>query len=159
MIDIYCQIKDGKLIPASREYADELKAYQHNQIVRCKITGTRKQRSVQQNAWVHAMFRYVAANTDDPEWNTPEAVKYMVKRVMNFFDYVGIEREQVFFKLRSFAFDRMEHNEANIRYEDCKNICAKKLGVDPEILEAEAKKATMSRKEWNEHKALEAEGS
>ncbi len=152
MIDIFCQIQKDKLVPASREYADELKAYQHNQIVRCKITGTRKQRSVQQNKWVHAMFRYVAANTDDLEWNTPEAVKYMVKRTMNFFDYVGIEGEQVFFKLRSFAFDRMEHNEANIRYEDCKNICAKHLGVDPEILEAKAKEACMTREEWAEAK-------
>ncbi len=153
MIEIYTQIKDGKLIPASREYADELKAYKENQLVKCKITGTRKARSVRQNKWVHAMFRYVAANTDDDKWNSPEKVKYMVKRTMNFFDYVGIEGEQVFFKLKSFAFDRMEHNEANIRYEDAKNICAKFLGVDPEVLEAEAKEACMTREELEEARA------
>ena len=134
--------------PASREYADELKAYKQNQFVRCKITGTKKARSVRQNAWLHAIFRYVADNTDDPNWNTPENVKYMVKRTMNFFDYVGIEREQVFFKLRSFAFDRMDAQEANVRYNDALLICSKKLGVDSEILEAKAKEACMTREEW-----------
>lgn len=149
MIEIYTQIRNKchacqshfrHLVPTSLEYDRELSAYKDNQLVSTRIAGTRKARSVQQNKWVHAMFRYVAANTDDHEWNTPEKVKYMVKRVMNFFDVFGVENNQVWFKFRSFRFDEMEHNEANIRYEDAKNICAKKIGVDPEVLEAKAKR-------------------
>lgn len=140
MIEIFCQIKNGKLIPASREYADELKAYKDNQFVRCVITGVRKPRSVQQNKWIHSIFRQVASNTDNEKWNTPEKVKYRVKRIMNFFDVIELDGDKIFFELRSFAFDKMEHNEANIKYEDAKNICAKFLGVKPETLEANAKR-------------------
>ena len=131
---------DGKaLSPVSQENLDVLKSYKVNQILRCEIYGTRKQRSVQQNKWAHAMFRIVASNTDDPEWNTPEKVKRNVKMAMKFFkDEVVVHNNKVYFELRSFAFDEMEHQEANIRYEDAKLICAKKLGVDPQTLESEA---------------------
>jgi len=139
MIEIYCQKNGDSLTPASREYAEELKAYRDNQILRCVISGSRKARSVQQNKWVHAIFRIVASNTEDPDWDTPEKVKRNVKMKMKFFkDEVVVHGNKVYFELRSFAFDKMEHNEANVRYEDAKNICAKFLGVDPQTLESEA---------------------
>ena len=140
MIEIYCQLQGKHLIPVSQEYEEELRGYKQNQILRCVISGTRKQRSVQQNKWAHAMFRIVAENTQDPEWDSPEKVKRNVKMAMKFFeDEVVVRGNKVYFELRSFAFDRMDANEANVRYEDAKNICAKKLGVDPKVLEARAK--------------------
>jgi len=139
MIEIFCQKQNGNLIPTSKEYAEELKAYRDNQILRCVISGSRKARSVQQNKWVHAIFRIVASNTEDPDWDTPEKVKRNVKMKMKFFkDEVVVHGNKVYFELRSFAFDKMEHKEANVRYEDAKNICAKFLGVDPQTLESEA---------------------
>lgn len=140
MIEIFAQLNEfGDIKPASKEYAEELRSYKPNQMLRIQVYGTRKQRSVLQNRWVHAMFRIVAGSAKDPEWDTPEKVKRKVKMAMNFFkDDVIVHGNKVYFELRSFAFDKMDHNEANVRYEDAKNICAKKLGVDPKVLEAQA---------------------
>lgn len=127
------------MVPVSKEDEDSLNSFKDNQILKNQTSGTRKARSVLQNKWVHAMFRLVASNTDDPEWDTPEKVKRKVKMAMHFFKPdVTVHGNKVYFELRSFAFDEMEHNEANVRYEDAKNICAKFLGVKPEVLEAKA---------------------
>jgi len=127
------------MIPISQEDGEALDTFKDNQILKNQTSGTRKPRSVLQNKWVHAMFRTVASNTEDPEWDTPEKVKRNVKMKMKFFkDEVIVHGNKVYFELRSFAFDEMDHNEANVRYEDAKNICAKFLGVDPQELEAQA---------------------
>jgi len=141
MIEIFCQKRGNALHPASLEYSEALKAYKDNQILKCVVSGTRKPRSVLQNKWLHAMFRHVASNTEDMDWDTPEKVKRNIKMKMKFFkDEVTVAGNRVYFELRSFAFDQMEHNEANIRYEDAKNICAKFLGVEPQVLEANAQR-------------------
>ena len=137
---IYLQIRHGKLTPVSHEDEDSIKSFKENQIIRADLYGTTKERSVLQNKWIHSIFRFVARNTEDPEWNTAEKVKRNIKLQMKFFkDDVVVHNNKVWFELRSFAFDEMEHDEANIRYEEAKILCAKFLGVDPEELEATAK--------------------
>ncbi len=141
MIEIPLQINPGhkSLSVLSQEDREALKAYHPMQILRAKLTGHKRPRSVQQNRWIHAIFRIVAENTEEEDWNTPEKVKRNVKMAMKFFkDDVVVHGNRVFFELRSFAFDRMEQNEADIKYNEAKMICAKKLGVDPETLEAQA---------------------
>lgn len=142
MIEIAAQLRpDYTLKPFSQEDLEKLKTYSPNQILQIKAWGTRKARSLNQNRWVHAMFRFVAANTEDPEWDTDVKVKRNVKMAMKFFkDDVIVYKNKVYFELRSFAFDQMEQNEANVRYEEAKNLCAKKIGVDPATLEAEAQR-------------------
>jgi len=141
MNEAFFQVSGKHLAPASVEDQEKLKDYKQNQIVRVKIYGVKRPRSVLQNRWIHAMFRIVADNSDDPEWGTPESVKRKVKMAMKFFkDDVTVAGNKVYFELRSFAFDKMESNEANVRFEDAKNIMAKKLGVKPETLEAESQR-------------------
>ncbi len=139
MIDTYLQLDDqGRLAPVSEEYREELKVFKPNQIIRAKLTGAKKPRSVLQNRWLHAIFRTVADNSSDPDWDTPEKVKRNVKMRMQFFKGdVSVHDNKVYFELRSFAFDKMEQNEANRVYEEAKEICAKQLGVKPEELEAQ----------------------
>jgi len=138
-----CSYCGTNVIPASKEYADILASYKENQMVRAKTYGTKKERSVRQNRWLHAIFRFVAANTDNPEWDTPEKVKLQVKKKMKFFEFLIVDGTQVWFSVRSFAFDKMEQQEANIRYEDAKLVCAKFLGVEPQELQAEAQRETL----------------
>lgn len=129
------------MVPVSQEDAERLESFKDNQILKNKISGSRKPRSVLQNKWIHAIFRLVAQNTEDPDWSTPERVKRNVKMKMKFFeDDVVVHGNKVYFELRSFAFDEMSQDEANIRYNEAKLICAKFLGVSPESLEAEAQK-------------------
>jgi len=81
--------------------------------------------------------------TDDPDWNTPQKVKNRTKHAMGFYDVFRVETDgsmsKVFFQFRSFAFDKMEPPEANIKFDEVKIICSKVIGVDPEELEAQAK--------------------
>ena len=149
MKEIYTQkvknifVKVG-MVPVSREDIERLESFEDNQILKNKTSGAKKPRSVNQNKWIHAMFRYVAKNTDHPDWNTEVKVKSRVKLAMKFFEdgaiVVGVE---VYFKFRSFAFDKMGHVEANKVYNEAKNVCADFLGVDPKLLEAEAKRESV----------------
>lgn len=141
MKQVSLQRKGNSLVPFSKEDGNDILSFTENQIITAKLTGSRKQRSLQQNKWIHAMFRLVAMNSDDHEWDTAEKVKRNVKMAMRFFkDDVIVNNNKVYFELRSFAFDKMEHSEANIKYEEAKNICSKHLGCTPEELEAEAKR-------------------
>ena len=95
MIEIYAQISEFKdnLTPASKEYATELRSFHPNQMVRIKIYATKKQRSVLQNRWIHAVFRFVADNTKDPDWDTLEKAKRNVKMAMKFFKEKGVKKK------------------------------------------------------------------
>src|SRR6056297_373848 len=108
------QRKGKALVPTSKEHLDTVMAFPENEFLNVSIKGHRRPRSVQQNKWIHAIFRQVAYNTDDPEWNTPEKVKRNVKLAMKFFkDDVVVQGNKVFFELRSFAFDQMDQHEAD----------------------------------------------
>ena len=141
MQEFFGQVKNNSVNPVSPEDLEVVKGYRPNQILRCRVSGVKKPRSVLQNKWIHAIFRTVADNARDEDWNTPEKVKRNVKMAMRFFkDDVVVHNNKVFFELRSFAFDRMDHREANVKYEEAKNVCAKYLGVDPSELESEAQR-------------------
>ena len=140
MIYINLQIEPGyRLKPASPEDLESLKEFGVNQIVKARLQGHKKPRSVAQNRWLHAMFKIVADNSEDVEWNTPEKVKRMVKMLMHFFDTRFVVGDKVFFELRSFSFDSLGQDEANRIFNKAKELCAKKLNIDPELLESQAK--------------------
>lgn len=139
MKELFAQHKNKSLHPVSPEDLETLSFFKPNQILRCRVSGVKKPRSVLQNKWIHAIFRLVAQNTEDTDWDTPEKVKRNVKMSMKFFkDDVIVANNKVYFELRSFAFDKMEQNEANRIYEIAKNTCADFLGVDPKELESQA---------------------
>ena len=130
----------GLLRPFSPENAEKLNSYKTNQILKLVISGTRKQRSIEQNAWIHCIFKMGSENTDDPDLNTLDKFKRAVKMAMKFFeDTVMVIDNKVFFELRSFAFDQMEQDEANMIYEQAKIVSANIMHVDPEELESQAK--------------------
>jgi len=143
MIEIPVQMKVINGVPAFFAFGDDsverALSYRPNQICRAKITGHKRPRSVQQNRWIHAIFRIVASNSPDPDWDTPDKVKRNVKMAMKFFkDEVIVSGNKVYFELRSFAFDEMDQREADVKYDEAKLVCARHLGVDPAVLESEA---------------------
>ena len=142
MVKLPLQLQPGhKLLSVvSQEGMEALKAFGPNQILSASLKGHRRPRAVLQNRWVHAMFRFVADNANDEDWNTPEKVKRNVKMAMKFFkDEVVVTGNKVFFELRSFAFAKMDQAEADRKFNEAKSICAWKLGVPEEVLEAKAK--------------------
>lgn len=141
MIEVALQLTQDRrtLIPCTPEDMEKLKAYIPNQVLRAKITGNKRPRSVEQHRWIFGIFQIVASNSGDDGWNTVDKVKRNVKMMMQFFSERFVVGDQVYFELKSFAFDQMPQEEANQVYEKAKEICAWKLGVDPNILEANAK--------------------
>lgn len=141
MIEIALQLDQNRktLYPATQEDAEKLRSYVPNQVFRAKLTGHKRPRSVEQNRWAHAMFQLVAENCYDPQWDSIEKVKRKVKLMMQFFSERFVVGDKVYFELRSFAFSEMDQSEADYWYNQAKEICAKKLGVEPEALEAQAK--------------------
>lgn len=133
------------MVPVSQEDADRLKVFDETQILKNKTTGVEKTRSVAQNAWVHAIFRFVANNTDDPEWNTERKVKYRVKLAIKFYEPIFVVAGQVWFEFGSFRFDKMKQATANKVYSEARLVCADFLGVDPKVLQARAVKETRLR--------------
>ena len=139
MKEAHIQIKHGMPYPFSEEDKEVFKSFHDNKIIKAKLYGTLKERSVLQNKWIHAIFRYTARDQSNPEWSTPERVKRKVKMAMKFFkDDVVVQDNKVFFELDSFAFDKMEQDRANKVYNDARDICAEFLGVDPETLQVYA---------------------
>ena len=138
-IDLKLLPGSGTLSVLSQEGIDKLKVFQPNQILRAKIVGHKKPRSVRQNNWLHAMFKMVADNSNDPEWSTVDKVKRRVKMMMGFFAERFVVEGKVYFELRSFAFSELEQDEATEWFNQARDICATKLGVDPAVLEAQAK--------------------
>ncbi len=141
MIEIAAQINPGyrNITVLSEEDQEKLRKYKVNQPVVIKVKGCRRPRSIQQNRWVHAIFKETARNVSDPEWDTPEKTKVRVKLAMKFFkDDIVVIDNRVYFNLRSFAFDEMDQAEADRVFNEARDICAAKLGVDPLELQAQA---------------------
>ncbi len=144
--EIYVQVNQfaNNIDPFSQEAVDEInKYYKPNQVLKCVLTGTRRPRSVQQHKWAMWMVRQVSLNDNDRKWNTFDRAKKQIKLIMKFFKdepHVDLNTGLVWFELRSFAFDKMEQWEADMVYNDIKLICAKRLGVEPQVLEANAQR-------------------
>ena len=73
MKELSAQISEKYIpIPYAPEDLEKVKSFKINQIVRIKISGTTKERSIPQLGLIHACFKVVADTTDDETWNTPE---------------------------------------------------------------------------------------
>ena len=142
MRTVFLQMKGhAMLAPATEQDAELLRGFLPNQILKAKLSGTLKARSVIQNSWIHVIFKLVADNDTDPEWDTPEKVKRSVKLAMRFFkDDVSVIGNKVYFELRSFNFTEMSQDEANRVYTEARDICAARIGVDPETLQVNAER-------------------
>ncbi len=143
MIKTTMQRRGKTLVPFSLEGVGDIKGFPENQLLSVSITGTRRPRSLEQNKWIHAVFRFVAMNTENTEWNTPDKVKRNVKLAIKFFkDDVAVIGNKVYFELRSFAFGKMNQVEADKVFDEAVKVCADFLGVDKEVLKAEARNET-----------------
>jgi len=136
MIEIAIQAQqNGTLKPFSREDAEALKNFKPNQILRAKISGVRKQRSVPQNRMLHACLRCVADNTTDTHWNSIEKAKIQLKHALHFYKAtVVLPDGSIHFELDSFAFDNLSQMDANKVCDRSWPILADKLGVKVEEL-------------------------
>jgi len=144
MKDIICQYDGKNLKPYSEEDGKKLSEYKENQLVRTKIynVGAKKERSVSQLGLLHACFKLVADNTNKPNLNTPDKVKFEAKVFTDFRNpnICSVRQDgTVQFKYRSFSFENLGHMEACNIFDRCFEFMAKILKITPKELIEEAK--------------------
>ena len=86
MKELAAQIINKTLHPFSQEDVEVLGEYKENQIVKVKIRGFKKPRSVSQLRLFWACCRTVAENTNDQHWDTADKVAFQVKVALQFLD-------------------------------------------------------------------------
>lgn len=135
MIEIAVQHQNGLLRPFSPEDAGALKNFKPNQILRARVSGIKKERSVPQNAMLHACIKLVADNTEDQHWNTPEKVKIQLKHALHFYkSTVVLPDGSIHFELASFAFKNLSQMDANKVCDRSWPILAGKIGISVDTL-------------------------
>ena len=137
MIEISCQLKENILRPFSQEDQDGLKEYKENQVVRVKIQGAKKPRSLQQLRLFWVCCRMVAENTENPHWNTKDKVAFQIKIALQLVDMdktIVDARGNIHLHYRSIAFRNLAHMEACNFFDRAFDIMAKTLGMDRDTL-------------------------
>ena len=136
MKEITCKIVDNFGPPVLQPFSPEdliiLREYKPNQVVRVKITGVQKPRSVIQMRLYWATCRVVAENTENKGWNTQDKVDFQCRVNLHFVDKdtVVVKPDgEVVYKYRSIAFKNLSHIMACNYFDNAFQVMAKFLRV------------------------------
>lgn len=147
MKEISAQIQKGQFVPVSEADKDIVKEYKPNQIVKLKITGVQKPRSIKQIGTYFACCKLVSENTEDQKWNDYKKVDWQLRNRLQFFDHdlTLVINGNVQFKVRSISFKNLKHAEACNYFDRAFELMGKFLGVTAEVLVEEAKSRMKTR--------------
>ena len=135
MIEVDLQYINHALVPFSAEAKQLLSDLKPNQLVRAKISGIRKPRSVRQLRLFWACCRTVAENTEDPNWDSAEKVCIQVKLALRFYKEIIVAPDgQIHFELASISFANLSQCDANRIFDRAWPIMAAHIGVKVEEL-------------------------
>ena len=132
MIELDLQWSGSFFAPFDDEDLLSCKEFKPNQIVRAKISGIKKPRSLLQFRMFHGVLRTCANNARHPNWNTVDKAKFSLKVALHYVDegVTAVDRHgTVHFSYRSFGYAALPHMEACNVFERSWPILAKVLGV------------------------------
>ena len=132
MITIPMQIKpDYSMVPANIEAMEELKNYKPNQLVKVKVSGIQKERSVEQLGLFFICCQMVVDNLEDPNWDSKDKVKLQVKIELQFIDInKSVVRNGLLHPhYRSISFRNLKHMEACNFFDRAFLFLANQLGI------------------------------
>jgi len=140
LIDGTSQVRDigngvVAFVPNTEDGQSAAKELHENRVVRHRITtmGAEKQRSVIQLNLLMASCQFFADNTENPQWDTKEKVKFQLKVATDFRDpntVIVSPDGQIHFLYRSFSFAELKHMDACRIFERCYDILCHGLGMD-----------------------------
>jgi hypothetical protein len=141
MKQIAAQIINGNLIPFDEQSKDDLAEFKPNQIVICKVSGTRKERSLTQLKTYWAACSMVSENTDHPKWNSRIKTDWQIRNRLLFYDHdlTLVINGYVTFKVRSISFRNLKHIEACNYFDRAFDLMASFLKTDRETFINEVK--------------------
>lgn len=138
MQEVILQLKnDYSTHPFTEEDLEKLKEYKPNQLLKCKIWGAKKPRSLKQFKLFHGVLRTIVANTEHPNWNSLEKAKHSLKVALHYVHegVVAVDKQgTVHFSYRSFGYADLPHMEACNVFKRSWPILAKVIGVSEEEL-------------------------
>lgn len=141
MKEISAQIIKGFFVPHSEVDKDITAEFKPNEIVKLKIYGVQKQRSVKQLGLYFSGCKLLSENTDDPKWNNYRKVDWQLRNRLQFYDHdlTLVIGGNVQFKVRSISFKNLKHIEACNYFDRAFDLMATFLGVDHDTLIGEIK--------------------
>jgi len=141
MKEISAQIINKSFIPYSEVDKDIVAEFKPNEIVRLKIYGVQKQRSIKQLGLYFSCCKLISENTDDPKWNHYRKVDWQLRNRLQFYDHglTLVIGGNVQFKVRSISFKNLKHIEACNYFDRAFDLMAKFLGVQVDVLINEVK--------------------
>ena len=155
MIEISAQIKGKALYPFSKEDLMRLREYKENQVVRVKITGCKKPRSLKQLRGYWAACKTVSENNESPGWQTKEQVDFQIRVALRFYDpelIIAKPDGSIAFHYRSIAYKNLRHIEACDYFSAAFEIMAKKLGCTiKELLKSVDAQEFIPKKDKEQH--------
>ena len=148
MQEIAVQKCNGKFEPASPEDKEKMDQYGEHQLLKVRVAGFKKPRSVKELNLFMACCQLLADNTDDPRWNTKEKVKFGVKVALHFVDarMVAVTPAgDVVFQYRSLSFAELPRMEATRFFPRAFDLLAQRMGISVEAMVAEAQERMRKR--------------
>ena len=141
MKEIAFQKKGKYAVPFMEEDSENWANYKDNQIVKAKVTGFQKQRSVTQLGLMMACISEVVKNTENENWSSRDRAKLSLKAYLNYVDTSAsvVFGKRVIIKYRSFSFDELKHMEACNLFDRAFPILAGVIGVTVDELISSAK--------------------
>ena len=141
MKEIAFQKKGKYAVPFMEEDSENWSNYKDNQIVKAKVTGFQKQRSVTQLGLMMACISEVVKNTENENWSSRDRAKLSLKAYLNYVDTSAsvVFGKRVIIKYRSFSFDELKHMEACNLFDRAFPILAGVIGVTVDELISSAK--------------------
>jgi hypothetical protein len=147
MIEIMAQIKPGGVIDphTTEDYERMMEKYKVHQIVKLKISGAEKERSLPELNLFNACAKLVADNMDDPKFNTKEKVKIQAKIDLKFIEGFVVTNDNVQAILKTLSFTKTNQAESHRFISQALDYFAEVLGITTEKLISETK-ARMGRR-------------
>lgn len=140
MKELICQKKEKGLYPYSHEDHDVLSEFKDNQLLKVKIRGVQKSRSLLQLRLFWSCCRKVAMNTDDENWNTKEKVAEQVKIKCRYIKSYIVVDKTVHIITGSISYKEMSHMKATNFINNAIEEMARFLGVPKNELIEESEK-------------------
>ncbi len=137
MRELFIQHVRDSFHPSSEEDLEISREYKQNQILRCKLYGVEKPRSVEQMNTYWATCQLVSENTENRLWSTKNKVDFQCRVELHFVDpdLVVVKPDgTVIFSYRSIAFVNLGHIEACGYFDRAFEVMAKFLGTTTDKL-------------------------
>ena len=132
MIECALQLKDDNILyPFTEEDRDKIREFKRFQVLRAKLYGVKKPRSLEQLALYWVCCKTVADNLED---KTKEQIDFEVKIALKDIKSFRVVQGITYIEVGSISFANLDHLEACNFFDRAFPVMAKMIGITAEEL-------------------------